>query len=136
MLFKILQYLYLLSCVSPDLTVRLLKMQNNVGKSVQLVDVVITCGCHIIGALICGLLYLFHLIILLLFMIGHAGRKYWVLGLSQMQSDWLKVTCLFSRQFSHCCQSHIFWVFVNKQMWCTIIPTGHTSCHCFPEMYF
>ena len=76
MLFKILQYLYLLSCVSADLTVRLSKMQNDIQKSVQLVYVTIT-----LGAILLVLWFLIYftcsgLIILLLFTIGCAGHKY------------------------------------------------------------
>ena len=55
---KFRQYLYLLGCMSPDVTVMLSRMQNICLKLVQLVGVVITCVIYFIVALDCVLFYL------------------------------------------------------------------------------
>ena len=55
---KFCQYLYLLGCISPDVTVILSRMQNICLKPVQLVGVVITCVVCFIVALDCVLFYL------------------------------------------------------------------------------
>ena len=63
---KFPQYLYLLGCVSPDVTVILSRMQNICLKPVQLVGVVITCVTCFIVALDCVLFYLsaiFHFVV-------------------------------------------------------------------------
>ena len=51
-------YLYLLGCMSPDVTVILSRMQNICLKPVQLVGVVVTCVICFIVALDCVLFYL------------------------------------------------------------------------------
>ena len=55
---KLRQYLYLLSCMSPDVTVILSRMQNICLKPVQLVGRVVTCVICFIVALDCVLFYL------------------------------------------------------------------------------
>ena len=55
---KLLQYLYPLSCMSPDVTDILSRMQNIFLKPVQLVEEIITCVSHFVVALICVLFYL------------------------------------------------------------------------------
>ena len=52
------RYLYLLGCMSPDVTVILSRMQNICLKPVQLVGGVITCVICFIVALDCVLFYL------------------------------------------------------------------------------
>ena len=61
------QYLYLLRCMSPDVTDILSIMQINCLKTVQLVGVVDTCVVCFIGALDCVLFYLspiLHLVVI------------------------------------------------------------------------
>ena len=55
---KFHQYLYLLGCMSPDVTVILSRMQNICLKPVQLVGGVVTCVICFIVALDCVLFYL------------------------------------------------------------------------------
>ena len=55
---KFHQYLYLLRCMSPDVTDILSRMQNICMKAVQLVGEVITCAVCFIVALDCVLFYL------------------------------------------------------------------------------
>ena len=55
---KFHRYLYLLRCMSPDVTVILSRMQNICCKPVQLVGEVITCVICFIVALDCVLFYL------------------------------------------------------------------------------
>ena len=55
---KLLQYLYPLRCVSPDVTDLLSRMQNVYLKSVQLVGEIVTCVAYFMGALICVPFYL------------------------------------------------------------------------------
>ena len=52
------RYLYLLGCISPDVTVILSRMQTICLKPVQLVGVVVTCVVCFIVALDCVLFYL------------------------------------------------------------------------------
>ena len=55
---KFCQYLYLLGCMSPDVTVIPSRMQNICLKPVQLVGGVVTCVIPFIVALDCVLFYL------------------------------------------------------------------------------
>ena len=55
---KFRRYLYLLRCMSPDVTVILSRMQNICLKPVQLVGEVVTCVFCFIVALDCVLFYL------------------------------------------------------------------------------
>ena len=55
---KVPQYLYLLRCMSPDVTVILSRMQNICLKPVPLVGGVVTCVICFIVALDCDLFYL------------------------------------------------------------------------------
>ena len=55
---KIRSYLYLLRCMSCDVTVILSKMQNICSKPVQLVGGIVTCVICFIVALDCALFYL------------------------------------------------------------------------------
>ena len=55
---KFRRYLYLLRCMSPDVTVILSRMQNICLKPVQLVGEVVTCVICFIVALDCVLFYL------------------------------------------------------------------------------
>ena len=57
-------YLYLLQCMSPDVTDILSRMQINCLKTVQLVGVVDTCVVCFIVALDCVLFYLFPILCL------------------------------------------------------------------------
>ena len=55
---KLLQYLYLLTCMSPDVTDILSRMQNVYLKSVQLFGEIVTCVTYFMGTLICIPFYL------------------------------------------------------------------------------
>ena len=55
---KFRRYLYLLGCMSPDVTVILSRMQNICLKPVQLVGGVVTCVICFVVALDCVLFYL------------------------------------------------------------------------------
>ena len=55
---KLLQYLYPLRCVSPDVTGILSRMQNIYLKSLQLVGEIITCVAYFVGAPDCVPFYL------------------------------------------------------------------------------
>ena len=59
---NLLQYLYPLACVSPDVTDILSRMQTLYLKSVQLVGEIITCVASFIGALICVPFYLYEIL--------------------------------------------------------------------------
>ena len=86
---KLLQSLYPLRCVSPDVTDILSRMQNIYLESVQLVGKIVTCVAYFMDAPDCVLFYLcrilhLHLVVLVI--------PIWVSRLSQTQCDWLKVT--------------------------------------------
>ena len=61
---KFPQYLYLLGCMSPDVTVILSKMQNICLKPVQLVEGIITCVICFIVALDCALSVFLHFVVI------------------------------------------------------------------------
>ena len=90
---KFARYLYLLGCVSPDVTVIPSRMQNICLKPVQLVTVVITCVTCFIVALDCVLFYLSAILCpvvclrLVILVVPICASR-----LSQMLFDWLKVT--------------------------------------------
>ena len=115
---KFRRYLYLLGCVSPDVTVIPSRMQNICLKPVQLVRAVITCVTCFIVALDCVLFYLsvilrsvvcLRLVVLVV--------PICVSRLSQTLFDWLKVTWIFSRLFSCRLFSFIFMMFVFIDYW-------------------
>ena len=70
------QYLYLLRCMSPDVTDILSRMQINCLKTVQLVGVVDTCVVCFIVALDCVLFTCLRSFVLLLFMFSRTGHTY------------------------------------------------------------
>ena len=72
---KLLQYLYCLLSMSPDVTGILSKMQNISLKYVQLVGMVTACEPDFVGAPVCVLFYLVIFAMLLLFMISCVGPK-------------------------------------------------------------
>ena len=59
---KLLQYLYPLRCVSPDVTDILSRMQNVYLKSVQPVGEIVTCVAYFMGALDCVPFYLYRIL--------------------------------------------------------------------------
>ena len=72
---KLLQYLYPLSCMSPDVTDILSRMQIIFLKSVQLVGEVITCVVYFMAALICIPFYLceiHHFVVITVSCTGHS----------------------------------------------------------------
>ena len=90
---KFRQYLYLLRCMSPDVTDILSRMQNISSKTVQLVGEVVTSVVCFIVALDCVLFYLSLILrLVVIYVLVILVVTVCALRLSQTLSDWSIVT--------------------------------------------
>ena len=123
---KLLQYLYPLSCMSPDVTDILSRMQNIFLKPVQLVEEIVTCVSYFVVALLC---VLFKLCEIHCFVVIY-DKLYWsyLFGCGDYRKCNLIGWKLFSCPFPEGCPSCIFMVFCKQINVCA---TGTMSCLVF-----